>query len=122
MAQFTVFDKLGEPLKVRFDLQAIQDAEQLLGMGLYRAAQELAGPRFFIMMLWAGVKWDKRELTPNDITKKAQKAIRAKKVTMREIQDFVMRELSKSEALTGFGYEKEEEEGSEATPENPTES
>ena len=119
MARFTLFDKLGEPLKVRLDLMAIEDAEARLGLGLNRAIADHLGPRFYSIVLWAGVKWDKREITTNDITRIMQKAIRAKKCTMLDIQNFVLRALADSEAFSGFQLQDEDDEVEEKEP-NPS--
>ncbi len=119
MARFTLFDKLGEPLKVRLDLRAIEDAEARLGIGLNRAIADQLGPRFYSIILWAGCKWDNRELTTNDITGRMQKAIRAKKCTMLDIQNFVLRALADSEAFSGFQLEDEDDE-EEKKERNPT--
>jgi hypothetical protein len=121
MARFTLFDKLGEPLKVRFDLNAVQDAEAMLGMGLMRAFQEQLGPRFLSILLWAGIKWDRKDVTPKEVTAMIQKGIRAKKCTMFDLQKFVLGELADSEALSGYGFDDEDEEG-DKKGENPTKS
>ena len=109
---------MGTPLKFRCGLKEIDDITQMLGMGLYKAAHELAGPSFFITVLWCGVKWDKRDLSRDELRNMIQKAIRAKKVTMKDIQDFVLKELAKSEALTGFQVD-EDEDGDEPNPTKP---
>jgi hypothetical protein len=120
MAQFTLFDKLGTPLKFRCGLKEIDEITQMLGMGLYKAAQELAGPSFFITVLWCGIKWDQREMSRDDLRKLIEKSIRAKKVTMKDIQDFVLRELAKSEALSGFAFDDDDDEdGDEPNPTKP---
>jgi hypothetical protein len=119
MADFKLFEKLGTPLKFRFGLKEVDDVEQMLGVGLYKAAQELAGPRFFITVLWCGVKWDQRDLSRDDLLKMVQKAIRAKKTTMKAIQDFVLREMAKSEALSGFQFDDDGEDGDEPNPIKP---
>ena len=55
--------ELDKPRRLRFDINAIADAEEELGTGIGKALQMRAGIREIRALLWAGLKWEERGLT-----------------------------------------------------------
>lgn len=55
--------ELDKPRRLRFDINAISDAEEELGTGIGKALQMRAGIREIRALLWAGLKWEDRGLT-----------------------------------------------------------
>ncbi len=112
------FDKLdGKPRQVVFDLDAVETAERLLGCGIFHAIQERLGPTTLITLLWAGLSRHSKDLQSfRDVNKLVKKAIRKKRLTMQALNAFVVDELMKSEAFSGFTDEGDEEEDDEADP------
>ena len=56
--------ELGRPRRLRFDVNALADAEERLGMGLGRIMQQEASFALLRVLLWAGLKHEDRRLTP----------------------------------------------------------
>jgi len=54
---------LDKPRKLRFDINALSDAEEALGMGLGALMRSQMGVRAIRALLWAGLKWEDRGLT-----------------------------------------------------------
>lgn len=48
---------------LRFDINALADAEEALGVGLGQALQSRAGIRELRALLWAGLRWEDKKLT-----------------------------------------------------------
>lgn len=113
----TIFDKLDRPRKFRFDLAASMVAENALGdIGLHDALQRLSGPRFYIILLWAGLLGEDQNLTINETRKLVQRAFREKKLTMVELQRFILEQIKKSDAFSGIDFDEDEEEEGEKVP------
>jgi hypothetical protein len=55
--------ELDKPRRIRFDVNALSDAEEALGMGLGTVMQSQLGIRMIRALLWAGLKWEDRGLT-----------------------------------------------------------
>lgn len=55
--------ELDKPRRIRFDINALSDAEEALGMGLGAVMQQQVGPRVLRALLWAGLKWEDKGLT-----------------------------------------------------------
>ena len=55
--------ELDKPRRLRFDINALADAEEELGTGIGKALQMRAGIREIRALLWAGLKWEERGLT-----------------------------------------------------------
>src|SRR5690606_18855848 len=49
--------------RLRFDINALADAEMQLGMGLGRFMQQEATFAVLRVLLWAGLKWQDRRMT-----------------------------------------------------------
>lgn len=62
MAQAVTIE-LDRVRRIRFDVNAISDAEEILGTSLGRAMQSRAGVREIRALLWAGLRWEDRGLT-----------------------------------------------------------
>jgi hypothetical protein len=104
-----VFDKLDKPRKFTLDLQTVRIAENSLGVGIQRAAEEKIGPTFFITCLWAGLTKEDRNLSYRDVEKMVSKAIKNKKLTMWELQKYILKELGQSEAMSGYQQSDDED-------------
>jgi hypothetical protein len=55
--------ELDRPRRIRFDVNALSDAEEALGMGLGAVMQTQMGVRMIRALLWAGLRWEDRGLT-----------------------------------------------------------
>lgn len=110
MAHFKPMDK-----EVVFDLQAIRMAERTLETGIHNAIQERLGPTTLITILWAGLSRRNRQLSYRDVEKKVEKLIKERKLTMRELNAFVVEELIKSGAFSGY-MDDDDDEGGEKAP------
>ena len=55
--------ELDRPRRLRFDVNALADAEERLGMGLGKIMQQEASFALLRTLLWAGLKWEDRRLT-----------------------------------------------------------
>ncbi len=55
--------ELDKPRRIRFDINALSDAEEALGMGLGALMQSQMGIRVIRALLWAGLRWEDRGLT-----------------------------------------------------------
>ena len=89
-----IMEHLDKVRKFTLDIQTVRIAEQSLGVGIQKAAEEKMGPTFFITVLWAGL---------------TSKAIKKKSFTMYDLQKFVLIELGKSDALSGYEQDEDEE-------------
>lgn len=56
--------ELDRPRRLRFDVNALADAEERLGMGLGRIMQQEASFALLRTLLWAGLRHEDRRLTP----------------------------------------------------------
>lgn len=112
----TIFDKLDRPRKFRFDLAASMAAENVLGVGLHKAIEELSGPRFYIVLLWAGLSRHEQNITVNDVRKLVQRALSDKKLTMFELQRFILEHIRDSDVFSGMEDDEPGEEGEEKVP------
>ncbi len=59
----TVPVELDKPRRLRFDINALADLEETLGVGLGAMLQQHVGVRVLRAMLWAGLKWEDPGLT-----------------------------------------------------------
>lgn len=55
--------ELDRSRRLRYDVNALSDAEEALGMGLGTVMQSQLGIRMIRALLWAGLKWEDRGLT-----------------------------------------------------------
>lgn len=93
----------------RLDFRAIRMAEGLIGGGV--TDRETMWPRitFWMTVLWAGINRENSTVSFADIEKAVDKAVGKKQMTFAEVQEFAMRQLLDSGALTGFGDDDKEE-------------
>ncbi|MTI95179.1 MAG: hypothetical protein FH749_06780 [Firmicutes bacterium] len=57
----------GEQYRLRIDINAMADAEERLGMGFGKIMHQELSMSFLRVMLWAGLKWQHRRLTPEKV-------------------------------------------------------
>jgi len=55
--------ELDRPRRIRFDTNALCDAEEALGVGIGAMMNQQMGFRAIRALLWAGLKWEDRGLT-----------------------------------------------------------
>ncbi len=55
--------ELDKPRRIRFDTNALCDAEEALGVGIGAMLNQQVGFRVIRALLWAGLKWEDRGLT-----------------------------------------------------------
>jgi len=99
--------ELDKPRKLRFDINALSDAEEALGVGIGAILQQNLGIRTIRALLWAGLKWQDHGLTLQRAGTLLQKYI-------EDGGDLSVLEGKLVEALIGsglFGKQEEQEEG-----------
>lgn len=55
--------ELDKPRRIRFDTNALCDAEEALGVGIGAMLNQQVGFRVIRALLWAGLRWEDRGLT-----------------------------------------------------------
>lgn len=55
--------ELDKPRRLRFDVNALADLEEHLGVGIGKVMEQEANFRLLRALLWAGLKWEERGLT-----------------------------------------------------------
>lgn len=98
--------ELDKPRKLRFDINALSDAEEALGVGIGAILQQNLGIRTIRALLWAGLKWQDHGLTLQRAGTLLQKYI-------EDRGDLSVLEEKLVEALMGSGLfgELDDEEG-----------
>ena len=110
----TMYDKLDRPRKFRLDIAASMAVENVLDCGFHEAMEKHSGPRFFVTVLWAGLNREDRSLSLNDVRKIVQSSINKKRLTMVELQKFLLEQIKQSDAFTGVDWgdvDPDEDEG-----------
>lgn len=55
--------ELDKPRRLRFDVNALADLEEHLGVGIGKVMEQEANFRLLRALLWAGLKWEEPRLT-----------------------------------------------------------
>lgn len=105
-------DVLDKPRKIKFDYNAISDAEATMNMGIAEIfAAERLGFRVARNMLWAGLKWEDKTLRLEQVGDMLQTYMLGGG-SMADISAFIIRGIAAS-GLFKSGGEDDGDEGNE---------
>lgn len=115
------FDWLDKKRRFKVDGNFVDIIEKLTEpYGLYVAITQKRGPTLTIQMLYAGLKWEEQnnaKFNLSYVKKCFWKAIKSKRITMIEAENWVYDQVLDSDLFSGMTDDDENEEGDE---ENPT--
>ncbi len=92
----------------RLDFRAIRMAEQSLGSGILEQSN-LAKTTYYMTVLWAGINRENTTVSYIDVEKAVDRAVGKKLMTFSKVQEFVLKQINSSGAVSGFGDEEEDE-------------
>ena len=114
MPMKTVPIELDKPRRLRFDVNALADAEQSLGMGLGKILGEEASFWLIRTLLWAGLKWEDRRLTPEKAGAILTEYLSEKDGDLEAVATTVMEAVMASGLFGEVGEDSEDDPNAEA--------